>query len=218
MGKRLDLVGQRFGRLEVLAMVAAPNATRAECRCDCGAEVSVLAYNLRSGNTTSCGCVLRAARSKNGRKVGPRTGKLNATHGLSKTLTYARWQEAKKRCHSPANKRFKDYGARGIEVCDRWRESFENFLADMGECPEGLTLERKDGSRGYEPGNCVWATREQQSQNRPTFNKADPAKVREIRRRATAGEKFAALARAFGMSEGSVSNIVHRRTWKNVEE
>jgi hypothetical protein len=214
--RKVDLAGQRFGRLLVLETIWNGSNARVRCVCDCGREVTALAYNVRNGNTSSCGCRLREVRVAIGRRVGPVTGPLNATHGKSKSLTYARWQEAKKRCHSPTNQRFPEYGARGIAVCERWRNSYEAFLADMGECPPGLTLERVDGSRGYEPGNCVWATREAQAQNRPTWNKADARIVSEIRRRAAAGETGRALADEFGMSESAASKIIRRLTWRNV--
>jgi hypothetical protein len=142
-------------------------------------------------------------------------GAMNKTHGMKNTVTYVRWQEAKKRCHSPNNKRYPQYGARGITVCDRWRESFEAFLADMGECPPGLTLERLDNERGYEPGNCVWANREQQAQNR-RCNKANPEIVRSIRSRAAAGALRKDLAAEYGMALGTVEAIVKHRSWKNI--
>jgi len=89
----------------------------------------------------------------------PRNGKLS--------LTYHSWQAMKLRCYYPSQPGFKNYGARGIAVCDRWRNSFENFLADMGERPEGKTLDRYPNNDGnYEPGNCRWATLSEQQRNR----------------------------------------------------
>lgn len=213
---KLDLVGHRFGRLEVLEMVYGGRNTKVRCRCDCGREITALAYNLRSGNTASCGCLLRESRAETGRKAGAITGRMNATHGMSRTRTYVAWKEAKKRCHSPKNKRFPSYGARGIAVCERWRESFEAFLSDMGECPPGLTLERTDNNRGYEPGNCVWASRRQQVRNR-RCNKATPDIVRAIRGRVAAGESPKALASEYGMSLSNVKSIVSRHTWADIE-
>jgi hypothetical protein len=135
---------------------------------------------------------------------------------MSKTRTYVAWQEARKRCHSPQNSRFSYYGARGIAVCDAWRESFEAFLADMGECPPGLTLERLDNERGYEPSNCVWASKIQQVRNR-RCNRANPEIVREIRSRVAAGESRKAMASEYGMCLSNVESIVTRRTWSDVE-
>jgi len=79
--------------------------------------------------------------------------------------TYNSWRDMKRRCHNPNRKAYKNYGGRGIKVCDRWMD-FVNFLEDMGECPEGLTLDRINNDGNYEPGNCRWATRKQQVQNR----------------------------------------------------
>lgn len=93
-------------------------------------------------------------------------GKLNATHGMSKTPTYIAWIEARKRCFKPQNERFHYYGGRGITMCPRWAESFENFLADMGLRPDGLSLDRIDNDGNYEPGNCRWATQLEQVSNR----------------------------------------------------
>jgi hypothetical protein len=137
---------------------------------------------------------------------------MNETHGMSKTPTYIAWVEARKRCHSPQNKRFPSYGGRGIFVCDRWRNSFEAFFSDMGECPEGLTLERKDNDRGYEPGNCVWADRCQQSRNRRS-NKLNMALAQEIRERHVAGESTLALSKAYGVCWSSVKNVISGSAW-----
>lgn len=91
----------------------------------------------------------------------------NPTHGLSRTLTYARWKSMMARCHNPNASNFAHYGGRGIVVCDRWRESFESFLADMGECPsKAMTLDRLENALGYHPGNCRWATKAAQNQHR----------------------------------------------------
>jgi len=94
-------------------------------------------------------------------------------HGHSSSIgpdsrTYGCWRNMKQRCLNPNNKEFKNYGARGITICDRWVDSFSAFLEDMGECPDSLTIERLDNSKGYEPGNCIWAPRSVQSRNRRT--------------------------------------------------
>ena len=91
--------------------------------------------------------------------------KFQATHGMRKTLIYGVWNQMVRRCTSPTHKSFDHYGARGITVCERWRK-FENFFADMGECPAGHSIERRDNDRGYEPSNCYWMLRGKQSQNR----------------------------------------------------
>lgn len=92
------------------------------------------------------------------------------THGHTTkdkaSSTYSKWQGMKTRCYNPNSNRFKYYGGKGIIVCDRWLNSFENFLEDMGECPEGLTLDMIDSNKNYEPDNCKWSTLEEQSRNR----------------------------------------------------
>lgn len=208
--KAIDLTGQKFGRLLVLSATVKGHI---RCRCDCGKETTPLAYNVKNGNTTSCGCALQEARVEHGKQTAPALGHANRTHGMSTSRTYLCWQEMKKRCLLPTHTRYPEYGARGVTVCDRWRDSFEDFLADMGECQPELTLERKENSKGYEPGNCEWATRETQAQNRD-WNKADPAIVRAMRARA--GEGAVALALEFGMSESNARLILDRKTWRNI--
>lgn len=146
------LPGERFGRLMVLS---AKGKSR-NCRCDCGNEVSIdNACKLKSGNTRSCGCLRREL-----------TGKTSRKHGASKTLIYAVWSTMIQRCTNPNNKKFYRYGGRGIMICQRWRESFQAFLQDMGEPPAGHSLDRINNDGNYEPGNCRWAPTETQARNR----------------------------------------------------
>jgi hypothetical protein len=144
-----DRVGQRFGKLLVARFHGRVKTERGstilwECQCDCG-KLRILA----SGNLAparSCGCT-------------PRKG----FHGGSTTRTFSVWTDMHRRC-LPSYKQAKDYFGRGIKVCARWN-SFPNFLADMGEAPSGLTLDRTKNDGIYEPGNCRWATRQVQNQN-----------------------------------------------------
>jgi len=96
---------------------------------------------------------------------------MNKWANPSGTKTYFAWRNMRARCYNPRDISYPNYGGRGIEVCPNWREDFDAFVSDMGECPEGLTLERKDGNQGYTPDNCCWATYEGQLNNRPGFNR-----------------------------------------------
>ncbi len=124
------------------------------CRCDCGRQSVVQLPNLRTGHTTSCGCVQKAA------------GRGNAKHRLTGTRIYRIWTGMIQRCCNPRVKRYDCYGGRGITVCQRWRDSFEAFLEDMGEPPtEKHSIDRVDNDGNYEKSNCRWATNKVQSRN-----------------------------------------------------
>lgn len=125
-----------------------------ECRCDCGTVQMVSNVKLRSGWSKSCGCL-----------VADVTAKRNLTHGSSKTRVYGIWCNMLNRCRNPKVPSYPDYGGRGITVCDRWLK-FENFLADMGEPPKGLTIDRLNNDGNYELGNCAWRTKIAQARNR----------------------------------------------------
>jgi hypothetical protein len=155
MRKIVHQAGERFARLVLTEEL---DNRRWLCKCDCGKSCVVRAATLRSGSTRSCGCLQRERASeanlKHGHAVGGRL-----------TKTYVAWANMLQRCCNVSHERYKDYGGRGVEVCERWR-TFNNFLADMGPCPrKGLTIERTNNNGNYEPGNCVWDTYKAQGNN-----------------------------------------------------
>lgn len=152
-----EMVGRRFGRLIVLEEVPQPRRVAAgawRCACDCGGRSTHTGNSLRTGKSTSCGCA--SSRLKGTRR----------THGVSRTPLHLAWKGMHQRCNAKRGKSWKTYGSKGVVVCERWK-SFEAFRDDMGPSfKEGLTLERDDSAGNYEPSNCRWIPKAQQSRNR----------------------------------------------------
>lgn len=157
-----DISGERFARLLVVGLSGRVNGKiRWECACDCGKNVIVAGSNLKNGHTQSCGC-LHAER----------TSESHLKHGLSETPEYFAWRSARSRCKDHKHPEYPRYGARGITMCDRWINSFEAFLSDMGPRPAGMSLDRIDNDGPYTGpcpeypnGNCRWSTIQEQNSN-----------------------------------------------------
>ena len=147
-----DLAGQRYGRLLVLSYAGTGKDGHPSwrCRCDCGSERVVSRSNLKSGNTQSCGCLRRQQCRE------------RSTHGMEGTPEYDSYINAKQRCENPHDTSFANYGGRGIRFEFK---SFEEFFAELGPRPKGLTLDRIHNDGNYRPGNVRWATRSQQARN-----------------------------------------------------
>jgi len=165
MRKLIDLTGQRFEKLIVLARIENNKfgQTRWSCQCDCGNKTEVDGYKLTTNNTKSCGCLSRE-----------KTRLRSTIHSHNKvgkrSLAYASWAHMIQRRTNKNNKDYKDYRGREITVCDRWNTkrggSFQNFLEDMGECPTECELDRIDNSLGYFKENCRWTSRKVQCRNK----------------------------------------------------
>ncbi len=197
-GNRLNLSNQKFGRLTALSFIRSNDPagrTKWLCHCECGNIVKVTTSGLRNGNTNSCGCLkidLFVGRTK---KHG---------HSALQTKTYIRWCAMIWRCLEKNNVRYPNYSGRGIAVCERWKQ-YENFLADMGEVPKGMTLDRyPDNDGNYEPSNCRWATNAEQSRNKSVnhyieFN----------------GERMVLMdwAKKLGMPQGTLSSRLGKLGW-----
>lgn len=167
--KALDLTGQRYGRLVALTdtgRLALRNHIW-KFKCDCGNEIERASGEVRRGTTLSCGCLRADLTTERMKALAPSYNVARATHRMTATRTYVSWDSMKQRCLNPNHKSFDVYGNAGISVCERWLESFESFLADLGERPPNTTLDRFPNMSGnYEPGNCRWATPQEQANNR----------------------------------------------------
>ena len=159
MPKLIDLIGKQFGRLTVTRRASNDKngLSRWCCVCSCGASVIVRGQDLRRGRQVSCGCW----KDEN-------TSARDRTHGHSGTRLHRIWKNMKSRCYNPRVKSYKDYGAKGVRLCEEWKDSFSAFYswAMSHGYQDELTIDRINPAGNYEPNNCRWATRAEQSKNK----------------------------------------------------
>lgn len=217
----INIKGQRFGRLSAVEPVLVRELRRTRtywrCRCDCGQEIVVRPHSLTTGHTQSCGCKKAddiIAQAERQITHGHTSRRRHA--GKTSSKTYQIYRGMKRRCQDPSEERYKLHAGRGIYVCERWRESFENFLADMGEAPPRMSLDRIDNNGPYAPWNCRWATASQQQQNRRD-NRFSEQDVRSIRQRLSTGARPTDLAREYNCERSHISRIGSGKLWRGLD-
>lgn len=188
-----DLTGQRFERLLVTGIShKRGRVTYFKVLCECGAEKSISGQDMKSGRTRSCGCMRR--------EICARMGAKSQKHGLSGHPLYHMWHSMMQRCYNPKTANYHYYGARGIQVCERWH-SFKNFVEDMHPRPVGLELDRIDNDGNYSPGNCRWVSKRRNKNNRQ-FNRAFQYRGREY----TIKELAVLAGKSYGCMYGRLAN------------
>ena len=208
-----NITGQRFERLVVIKRGenTSNGTARWICECDCGSEsLLIRGTELRAGNSKSCGCLNMEilSRTNKGNKYGLK-------HRMCGTPEYNSWNGILMRCNNQNHKSFKDYGNRGITVCDRWKNSFENFYEDMGSRPGAeYSIDRIDNNGNYEPSNCRWATITEQNQNTRTNAIKSIAQAEEIRTKYKTGKYTQQeLSKMYSCSYVNMNNIINNKRW-----
>lgn len=201
---RKDVIGQRFGKLTVQSGFQDGSRYRLKCVCDCGNECSPRMDTVLAGNCISCGCMVNAF-NRNGATV----------DGKKQTVEYSTWAGMRSRCNDPKDKAYHRYGGRGIKVCERWND-FINFLSDMGEKPEGHSIERINNDLGYSPENCKWATHIEQSRNKRTSAYSE-IQARIVLGMLSKGFRGIHVSKLTGIDEGTIANIKNGYSWPDCE-
>lgn len=201
-----NLEGRTFGRWTVLKRANDRNQRRIRfiCKCSCGIEKSVASEFLLNGQSSSCGCFKKE-----------RSRLLLLKHGLSNSKEYNCWRNMKQRCLNVNNTSWHRYGGRGIKICKRWVNSFENFIKDMGSPPSVKhQIDRINNNGNYIPNNCRWVTLTENTRNREG-QKLDMEKVSRIRARFSNKETKKSLAKEYGVSTSHIQRIIQGIKWRN---
>lgn len=180
-------------------------------KCDCGNKKEIVLTQVKNGYTKSCGCLQKSIVTKHGEFSG---------RGKKTTATYRTWEAMKSRCLNPNNKDYKNYGGRGIKICERWKNSFENFLSDKGKRPKGMTIDRINNDGDYIPENTKWSTRKEQ-QNNQRYNKGnsklDINKVKYIKKLLSNNDMtLQQIGDIFGVTKYCIHSIKSGKNWSNV--
>lgn len=195
-----------FGRLTVVKFshMSAKGDALFACMCSCGKTFVTQGTFLRCGSVISCGCARADTMTRHGH-----------ARGGTVTPEYKAWHSMHQRCENPIDRRYKNYGARGISVCAQWK-TFDRFLDDMGKKPsKHLSLERNDNMKGYSPSNCCWATAQKQAQN-TRRTKLSPEKIRDIRIRRSKGQSLRSIAKIYDVTHSTIHAVLAGEFWSNV--
>ena len=205
--KTPNIVNQKFNYLTTISFCRYDSGHAIwKCKCDCGNIAYVQGDKLINGYAKSCGCYRTANTIKRSTKHGQATRK-------NMTQEYRSYHDMKKRCYSSKNIGYKNYGGRGIKVCDRWLESFENFYNDMGKCPKGYSLDRINNDGNYEPSNCRWASNTTQGRN-SRHTKLTLKKAQKIRKLNLQGVSRKELQKLFNVGKTTIAKVINYITWK----
>lgn len=199
--------GTKIKHLTVISTFKARKERRLIARCDCGAVKEFSVSNVFSGTTSSCGCYNKV------RAKLPRS-RMGGYEGGKQTKEYKAWCGIKCRTSNPNSTAFKNWGGRGITMCERWVHSFPNFLSDMGFAPSPHhSIDRINNDGNYEPGNCRWATRNEQARNRRDTRLNDD-RVLAIKAMRTLGMGPKRIGAVLGVSFGTIGNVLYNDGWK----